>query len=115
VVEDDQAVGTVLELVLRVAGHDVEIVGNSVAACGALDSRAHDLVLLDLQLPEGHGFDVLRHLREVRGRSTPVIVLSSARADENRPRSLELGANEYITKPFSSEEVISRVTRLLPI
>ena len=95
-VEDDEAVGTVLELVLKIAGHQVEIVGDLSSACRSLETKPYDLVLLDLQLPDGHGFDVLRHLRLQLGRQTPVIVLSSARAEESRPVSLQLGVKVSI-------------------
>ena len=63
IVEDDRAVGTILELVLRTAGHHVRIVAGSGEAREALAGGNHDLVLLDLQLPDGHGFELLEYVR----------------------------------------------------
>jgi DNA-binding response OmpR family regulator len=111
IVEDDRAVGTILELVLRTAGHHVRIVAGSGEAREALAAGDHDLVLLDLQLPDGHGFELLEYLRAELGSTVPVVILSATRAEESRPQGLALGANDYMTKPFSSEEILAKVRR----
>ena len=110
-IEDDQVLGKVLKLALELAGHEVELATNVSAGRRALEAGGHDLVLLDLNLPDGHGFEVLRFLRQDLHRTTPVIVLSGLKQELNVVRGLELGADDYMTKPFSPRELVARVQR----
>jgi two-component system, OmpR family, response regulator RegX3 len=104
-VEDDRAIASPLVEGLIEAGHDVDHV---TTGAGALAADGFDLVLLDLGLPDMDGRDVFRALRD-RGSTAPVIMLT-ARGDEfDRVLGLELGADDYVTKPFSLRELVARI------
>ncbi len=112
-IDDDPVVGKVLKVTLGLAGHEVQVVTDLSEAYDALGDSRYDLILLDLNLPDGSGFDLLRHVRETLNRPTPVIVLSGLKQEHNVVRGLELGADDYVTKPFSPREVAARVERWL--
>ena len=108
VVEDDRGVAVSLADGLADAGYQVEHVATGTAALDAEASREVDVVLLDLGLPDMDGRDVCRELRS-RASNVPIIMLT-ARGDEfNRVLGLELGADEYVTKPFSVRELVARI------
>lgn len=106
-VEDDDALGSQVRQALTEAGCAVTWVTRADDAMEA-PLEGLDLILLDLMLPGGHGFDVLRH---VRGQShqVPVLVLSARSETSDKVRALELGADDYLTKPFWPEELLARV------
>lgn len=111
VVDDEPTVLEVVAGYLRRDGHDVSEAADGPAALALLESDPPDLVVLDLNLPGVNGFDILRHLRS--SSSTPVIMLT-ARADEaDRVAGLELGADDYVVKPFSPRELAARVNGVL--
>jgi DNA-binding response OmpR family regulator len=104
VVEDDDAIGEPLVAGLKREGFDVARVRTAAAA---LVAPAADLVLLDLGLPDGHGFEVCRQLR---ARSSVPIIIVTARDDEiDRVAGLELGADDYVVKPFGFRELVARI------
>jgi len=104
IVEDDRAIATTLTDGLRADGHDVTHVATGAAALAA---SGFDMVLLDLGLPDMDGRDVCRELRR---RSTAPIIMTTARGDEfDRVLGLELGADDYVTKPFSLRELLARI------
>jgi two-component system response regulator MtrA len=106
-VEDDTALGTQVQHALTAAGFVVTWLTRADEARDApLDGL--DLILLDLMLPGGHGFDVLRHVRAQR-QHVPVLVLSARSETTDKVRALELGADDYLTKPFWPEELLARV------
>jgi DNA-binding response OmpR family regulator len=111
VVEDEPMVAEVVGRYLRLDGHDVTIVFDGVAACAEFDRRTPDLVVLDLMLPRMEGIEVFRRLRETS--KTPVIMLTARRDERDRLRGLDLGADDYVTKPFSPRELASRVRAVL--
>ncbi|MPZ99185.1 MAG: response regulator [Dehalococcoidia bacterium] len=111
VVEDDQAIREVVAFHLSRAGHEVREACDGVAALQQLQSSPPDLVVLDLMLPRMLGFDVLRSLREHW--SMPVIVISARLDERGKVRALGLGADDYITKPFSVREFVARVEAVL--
>ncbi|HET6792006.1 MAG TPA: response regulator transcription factor [Actinomycetota bacterium] len=111
VIEDDWTVRTVLEHTLRSAGYDIDLVPGISDARELLAEGHYDLVLLDLNLPDGSGLDLLRDIRKDLG--VPVLVLSGLRQEEVVVRGLELGADDYVTKPFSPPELLARVGRCL--
>src|SRR5690242_19563216 len=112
VVEDDSLLARGLTDVLTRAGHAVEQVSTGLQADQALAAAAYDLVVLDIGLPDISGFDVLRRLR-TRSSTGKVLVLTARDAVEDRVRGLDLGADDYLTKPFSVNEFEARVRALL--
>jgi DNA-binding response OmpR family regulator len=112
VVEDDTLLADGLERVLTRAGHAVDRAETGADADRLLRTVDYDLAVLDVGLPDADGFDVLRRLRQ-RSSSTNVLVLTARDAVEDRVRGLDLGADDYLTKPFSVEEFEARVRALL--
>jgi len=107
IVEDDRSIRTIVEYALRDAGFQVVSVGRGDEA---LESVAHDradLVILDLMLPGVDGLEVCKRIRAER--STPIIILSARGEELDKVLGLELGADDYVTKPFSPRELVSRV------
>jgi DNA-binding response OmpR family regulator len=112
VIEDDLAVGKVLTVSLQLARHDVRLARDVSSAADILRSEdSFDAVLLDVNLPDGSGLDILRLLRHDLGKDTPVLVLSALKQEDNVVRALELGANDYITKPFGPRELLARIKK----
>lgn len=104
VVEDDSAIAEPLAVGLRREGFEVSCVSTGEAALAAPPA---DLVLLDLGLPDGHGFEVCRRMR---ARSSVPIIILTARDDEiDRVTGLELGADDYVVKPFGFRELVARI------
>jgi two-component system, OmpR family, response regulator RegX3 len=104
-VEDDKAIAETLVEGLTAAGHDVVHVATGA---GALAERGYELVLLDLGLPDMDGRDVCRELRQ-RAATTPIIMLTARSEEFDRVLGLELGADDYVTKPFSLRELVARI------
>jgi DNA-binding response OmpR family regulator len=111
-VEDDEAVADVVRLHMEQAGYRVQHEADGLRAMQAIDGQAWDLVLLDLMLPGADGWDVCRHLR-ARHAHVPIIMLSARTAEAHRVLGLELGADDYLAKPFSMLELTARVRALL--
>ncbi|HET9671776.1 MAG TPA: response regulator transcription factor [Actinomycetota bacterium] len=112
-IEDDWTVRTVLEHTLGSAGHRVDAVPGVIDGRERLAAARYDVVLLDLNLPDGNGLDLLRDIRREHGTGVSVLVLSGMRQEEAVVRGLELGADDYVTKPFSPPELLARVARCL--
>jgi len=112
VVEDDNVLAAALTRALSQAAYAVDLAENGADANAALDSAAYDLVVLDLALPEVDGLDVLRRLRGRRV-DVPVLVLSARDSLHDRVKGLDLGADDYITKPFDLPEFEARVRALM--
>ena len=111
-VEDDDAIAVALRLHLEDAGFRLHREANGQHAMAAIDRQRWDLVLLDLMLPGADGWDVCRHLR-ARHADVPVIMLSARSAEAHRVLGLELGADDYVAKPFSMLELVARIRALL--
>ena len=111
-VEDDDAIADALRLHLEEAGYRLHREADGRHAMAAIDRQRWDLVLLDLMLPGADGWDVCRHLR-ARHPDVPVIMLSARSAEAHRVLGLELGADDYLAKPFSMLELVARVRALL--
>jgi DNA-binding response OmpR family regulator len=110
-IEDDERIRKELLDALRASGFDVDVSVLVRHARLALE-RDYDLVLLDLGLPDGDGLDLCRELRS-RGRSVPVIILTARDAPEQRVRGLDVGADDYVIKPFHIPELIARIRSVL--
>ncbi|HSR26353.1 MAG TPA: response regulator transcription factor [Candidatus Eisenbacteria bacterium] len=111
VVEDERDIREVLRRYLERAGLSVMTTGSGGEALRLLDDGPPDLVLLDLGLPDIDGLEVLRSA--VDQRAVPVVVLTARSTTEERIRGLELGADDYVVKPFSPQEVVLRVQAVL--
>jgi two-component system response regulator ResD len=111
VVEDEPNIGEVVSLYLRRAGYQVTVVEDGRAALDSLAHQMPDLVVLDLMLPQVDGLEITRWLRE-RG-DTPIIMLTARREERDRIAGLEMGADDYVVKPFSPQELVSRVRAVL--
>ena len=113
VVEDDPSIRMGLEDTLTAKGYEVEVVGRGVEGAERAASGRFDLVVLDVMLPDIDGFEVCRRIRASRARKVAVIMLSARGAELDRVRGLELGADDYVTKPFSLMELLARVASVL--
>ena len=113
VAEDERKVASFIRQGLAEEGHAVQIAADGAAALDLLqDDAQYDLIVLDLMLPKRDGFDVLKTLR-ARGIETPVLMLTARDAVADRVAGLDLGADDYLTKPFAFEELLARVRALL--
>jgi DNA-binding response OmpR family regulator len=111
VVEDDKDVATALGLLLERSGHAVRVVGDGRAALRAMHQLRPDLVVLDVELPGLTGWEVLERIRDIS--DVPVLMLTARAKEVDRVRGLRGGADDYLTKPFASAELVARVEALL--
>ncbi len=111
VVEDDGAIREMIAAILRTDGLTVDTVASGTAMTEALETTPYDLLLLDLGLPDGDGLDLARSLRE-RSR-LGIIIVSSRDTPDDRATGLEIGADDYVTKPFFPRELAARVKNVL--
>ena len=112
VAEDQADIRDLLVMNLRSAGYDVSAVADGPAALASQAERASDLLILDLMMPGLDGLEVTKALR-AKGRSTPILMLTAKSTELDRVLGLELGADDYLTKPFSLAELLARVKALL--
>jgi DNA-binding response OmpR family regulator len=112
VVEDEASIALALEDDLKKEGYEVEIEGDGERACRRALEAAYDLILLDVMLPHKDGFDVCRDLRRARVR-TPILMLTAKTQEAEKILGLELGADDYVTKPYSPRELRARIKALL--
>ena len=112
VAEDQADIRELLVMNLRNANYDVQAVGDGVAALASQNEQSSDLLILDLMMPGMDGLEVCKALR-ARGRSTPILMLTAKSTELDRVLGLELGADDYLTKPFSLAELLARVKALL--
>jgi DNA-binding response OmpR family regulator len=111
-VEDEPDIAMGLEADLRRNGYDVQTVGDGKTALRRAMSEAWDLILLDVMLPVVDGFEVCRELRRARVK-TPIILLTAKTQEAEKVLGLELGADDYVTKPFSPRELRARISAVL--
>ena len=111
IVEDEESLAEPLEYLLRREGYETEIAADGRAALAAFDRAGADLVLLDLMLPGLPGTEVCRELRTRS--SVPVIMLTAKDSEVDIVVGLELGADDYVTKPYSSRELLARIRAVL--
>src|SRR5687768_11086992 len=112
VVEDEPNILEPLSASLRLAGFEVATATGGLEALTGAQRHRPDLVVLDVMLPDLDGFDVARRLRSGGGR-TPVLFLTARDATEDKVRGLTIGGDDYVTKPFSLEELIARIRAVL--
>ncbi len=111
VVDDEPSIGEVVTIYLQRAGYQVTVARDGQAALEAIEKQPPDLVVLDLMLPKVDGLEIARRLR-AQG-DTPIIMLTARREESDRITGLELGADDYVVKPFSPQELVSRVKAVL--
>jgi DNA-binding response OmpR family regulator len=111
IVDDDLVLADVLSFTLRRAGFQVVAVHDGLAALDAWRSESPDLIILDLNLPKLDGLDVCRRIREHD--TVPIIILSVRSEDDDVVRGLELGADDYVPKPFSPRQLVARAQAVL--
>ena len=112
VVEDEPGIALGLEDDLRLEGWDVELVTDGISASRRAREEAFDLILLDVMLPGKDGFDVCRELRR-SGVRTPIIMMTAKSQEAEKVLGLDLGADDYVTKPFSPRELRARIRAAL--
>jgi len=111
IVEDEPSIAEVVSLYLKRAGYQVAVAPDGQAALDSLGRRLPDLVVLDIMLPQVDGFSIARWLRDRS--DVPIIMLTARREEVDRIAGLELGADDYVVKPFSPQELVSRVRAVL--
>jgi DNA-binding response OmpR family regulator len=112
IVEDELSIATALADSLRLEGYDVTVVGDGVSAERAALAERFDLILLDIMLPQRDGLTVCRTLRSA-GLRTPIILVTARAQEVDKIVGLELGADDYVTKPFSLGELSARIRAVL--
>lgn len=112
IVEDEPAIALGLEDDLKIEGYDVEALADGKAACQRALAAKFDLILLDVMLPGKDGFEVCRELRR-RGVMTPILMLTAKVQEAEKVMGLELGADDYVTKPFGTRELRARIKAVL--
>ena len=107
-IEDDEAVARSIELMLKAENFNVRTTGTGEEGVDLCKLYHYDLILLDLNLPDVSGYDVLRSLRIARI-NTPTLILSALTSIENKTKGLGFGADDYLTKPFHKDELLARI------
>lgn len=113
VVDDEASVVEVVSLYLKREGFSVRVARDGEAALLAIHQEKPGLVILDLMLPKIDGLEIMRQLRDEPGPTVPVIMLTARRQETDRIYGLELGADDYVVKPFSPAELVSRVKAVM--
>jgi DNA-binding response OmpR family regulator len=113
VADDDADIRDLVEFKLTQAGYDVHAVADGVSAWTAFEQDRPELVVLDVMMPGMSGIDVLRRIRESEGASVPVLLLSAKSRDSDVDTGFEVGADDYVIKPFSPRELVHRVSGML--
>jgi len=111
IIEDDRGIAEPVQYTLKSEGFDVTAAYDGPSGLEAFEETTPDLVILDLMLPGMHGFDVFRGIR--RQRNVPIIMLTAKAEESDRVAGIELGADDYVVKPFSMRELVARVRMVL--
>lgn len=106
-VDDETSIQRALGPLLRSRGYHVAIAGTGADALRLFDEQPHDLVVLDLGLPDLEGTEVCRRIRQTS--AAPIVVLSAREGETDKVQALDLGADDYVTKPFGPEELLARI------
>ncbi|HVB19126.1 MAG TPA: response regulator transcription factor [Acidimicrobiales bacterium] len=112
IVDDDAAIRTSLGRALRMENYDVELFEDGASALRAIQLRAPDAIVLDLQLPDIDGLEICRRIRR-SGDATPILMLTARDAVNDRVEGLDVGADDYLVKPFDLAELLARLRALL--
>jgi len=112
IIEDEESVLMALEIDLKIEGYEVSSAKDGVTGLTMAKEKGYDLIILDIMLPEMNGFEVCKQLRQ-SGIMTPVLMLTAKSQEIDKVLGLELGADDYVTKPFSPRELRARVNALI--
>jgi two-component system alkaline phosphatase synthesis response regulator PhoP len=112
VIEDEPSLSMAIRDELEFEGFEASVVENGIEGLDRILAEAPDLVILDLMLPRKSGFEICREVRD-RGMDIPIIMLTARAQEVDRVRGLELGADDYVTKPFSLAELVARIRAVL--
>ena len=112
IVDDDAAIRSALGRALRMENYDVELFEDGISALKSIQLRAPDAIVLDLQLPDIDGLEICRRIRR-SGDSTPILMLTARDAVNDRVAGLDVGADDYLVKPFDLAELLARLRALL--
>jgi two-component system, OmpR family, response regulator MprA len=112
IVDDDAAIRTALGRALRMENYDVDLFDDGTSALKAIQLRAPDAIVLDLQLPDIDGLEICRRIRR-SGDATPILMLTARDAVNDRVAGLDVGADDYLVKPFDLAELLARLRALL--
>jgi two-component system response regulator MprA len=112
IVDDDSAIRSALGRALRMENYDVELFEDGVSALKSIQLRAPDAIVLDLQLPDIDGLEICRRIRR-SGDTTPILMLTARDAVNDRVAGLDVGADDYLVKPFDLAELLARLRALL--
>ncbi len=112
IIDDDGAIRTALGRALRMENYEVELFENGLSALKAIQLRAPNAIILDLQLPDIDGLEVCRRIRQA-GDVTPILMLTARDAVNDRVEGLDAGADDYLVKPFDLAELLARLRALL--
>jgi DNA-binding response OmpR family regulator len=112
VIEDEQSIGLAVRDELEFEGYDVDLIEDGSAGLQAVLDDPPDLIVLDLMLPGMSGFEICRELRR-RELTTPIVILTARAQEVDRVRGLDLGADDYLVKPFSLAELLARIRAVL--
>ena len=114
VVDDEPNIVLSLEFLMKREGYAVATAADGDAALKAVDTRKPDLILLDINMPRRNGFDVCQTLRaDPEYKDVKIMMLTAKGRDVDQEKGLALGADDYVTKPFSTQEVVAKVAELL--
>ena len=111
IIEDEESVLMALEIDLRIEGYHVSSAKDGLKGLSMAREQAYDLIILDIMLPGMNGFEVCKQLRQI-GITTPILILTAKSQEVDKVLGLELGADDYVTKPFSPRELRARVNAL---
>ncbi len=112
VIEDNRDLGALVSVHLRDIGCEVKLVTDGEVGCREAEAGRHDLIILDLMLPAMNGLDICRRLR-AKASYTPILMLTARSSEIDRVVGLEIGADDYVTKPFSMPELMARTKAIL--
>ncbi len=107
-IEDDQGIITPLKIYLEQSGHTVAVCNNGIMALDDYAREKPGLIILDINLPGKNGVEICREIRAIA--KTPIIILSARESEDDKVALLELGADDYVAKPFSPRELVARIT-----
>ncbi len=115
VVDDDPVVCRLTRHILELVGHEVVVLSDGQAALHALEQSVPDVLVTDLMMPEMDGFELLQHIRaDARWLALPVVVLTARTGVDDRRRVAAAGTTRFLTKPFSSAQLVDQIKQLCP-